>query len=85
MRFFNTDFSATMQAGIIIFSVLVHSCCTMGLRISLLLLILPCTVFDFLSLFTLNNAIFVTDSTETSYGRMFISGLLFLPSIFVHY
>ena len=42
MRFFNTDFSATMQAGIIIFAILVHSCCTMGLRISLLLLILPC-------------------------------------------
>ena len=84
MRFFNTDFYATMQAGIIIFAILVLSCCTMGLRISLLLLIL--TVFDFLSLLTLNNAIFfVTDSTETPQGRMFISGLLFLPSIFVHY
>ena len=41
-RFFNTDLSATMQAGIIIFAILVHSCCTMGLRISLVLLILPC-------------------------------------------
>ena len=58
MRFFITDFSATIQAGIIIFAILVHSCCTMGLRVSLLQLILPC--------------------------RIFISGLLFLPSIFVH-
>ena len=47
MRFFNTDFSATMQARIIIFANLVHSCCTMGLRISLLLLILPCIWFSF--------------------------------------
>ena len=72
-----------MQAGIIIFAILVHFCCTMGLRISLLLLILPC--LDFLSLLTLNNAIFVTDSTETPQGRMVISGVLILPSIFVHY
>ena len=28
--------------GVIIFALLVHSCCTMGLIISLLLLILPC-------------------------------------------
>ena len=41
MRFFNTDFSATMQTGIIIFAILVHSCCTLSLRVSLLLLILP--------------------------------------------
>ena len=39
--------SATMQAGISIFAILVHSCCTVGLRISLLLLILPCICLSF--------------------------------------
>ena len=48
--------------------------CMVGLRTSLLLLILPCICLIFLSFHTLNDEIFVKDFSETVQARVFIFG-----------
>ena len=49
--------------------------CIVGLRTSLLLLILPCNLSDFLSFHTLKDEIFVKDFSETMQARVFIFGM----------
>ena len=48
--------------------------CIVGLRTSILLLILPCICL-FLSFHTLNDEIFVKDFSETVLARVFIFGM----------
>ena len=82
MRFFVTDFSTTLQAGIIWYTGWWGLVVQWDWKPALFCLFF--SAFDFLSLLTLNKAFFVTYSTATLQDIMFISGLLILPSMFVH-